>query len=114
MKEKLVKSVPIELDRTRHLKFDLNALCSFEETTGKPIPSIDFNALSVTHVRALLWAGLIHEDPELSLTQVGAMISLDGLDVISRTIVEALSTSMPEQAQDSPLALIGQERHGTG
>lgn len=56
--------VAIHLDKERHLKYDANALCSFEDVIGVPIGEA-INSGRFTSIRGLLWAGLLKEDPQL-------------------------------------------------
>ena len=46
--------------------------------------------------RTLLWAGLLHEDENLTERQVGAMISLTNVEKIMEQITEALTAALPE------------------
>lgn len=68
-----VKTVPIQLDKERRLRMDFNALADFEEATGAPFSEVT-GALTITQLRALLWACLRHEDEALTVRDVGAMI----------------------------------------
>ena len=83
--------IPIELDKPRTLLFDLNAFAELEDKFG----SLDqaFQKMqqgSVKATRTLLWAGLLHEDENLTERQVGAMISLTNVESIMEQITEAL------------------------
>jgi hypothetical protein len=50
-------------------------------------------------IRALLWAGLIHEDENLTIKDVGKMVG-SNLNEISLKIIEAMSESLPEPDED--------------
>ena len=60
------KRIPIELDRTRHLIYDLNALAELEDRVGdldKFFKSLsEKKGLPLKIMRFMLWAGLISED----------------------------------------------------
>jgi len=93
----LVPSVPIHLDRERHLKFDLNACCQIEKQTGKNyFTLIAPGGLTATDLRAFLWAGLVHEDEELTVEAVGEMIRPGSIEHILEAIGKAVSESLPE------------------
>ena len=92
---KLVKPIPIELDKPRTLFFDLNAMCSFEEASGKGVFDLG-DKLTAKDTRALLWAMLLREDKALTLEQVGAMITPSAMPEIARAIVEAMKAALPE------------------
>jgi hypothetical protein len=90
--------VKIELDgKERELRFDLNALCLFEETAKLPLAeALSIRSMSV--IRALIWAGLIHEDPLLTVDDVGRMEVLSLPEMINR-VMQALGSSQPSAAR---------------
>lgn len=95
---RLAKTVPITLDKDRTLKFDLNAFCLAEEKSKTSLQEIvDRDRMSMTELRAYLWAGLVHEDADLTLEQVGALVSLANMGEVGAKILEAISASMPEE-----------------
>lgn len=56
--------------RERRLRFDVNSICDFEQVSGVTVQQLAYR--SGVHVtRALLWAGLKHEQPDLTLMKVG-------------------------------------------
>jgi hypothetical protein len=73
--------VTLHLDKVRTLKYDLNASAEFEDATGQSITeafqSFDDGTgkpkLSIKTIRALLWAGLLHEDENLTLRKAGEL-----------------------------------------
>lgn len=90
-------AVPIMLDKPRTLRFDLNAFAELEEKFG----SMDaaFKAMkkgSLKAARALLWAGLLHEDETLTEKRVGAMVGLNSIGGIMDTIADAMAKAMPD------------------
>ena len=106
------KYVEVELDKKRKLLIDLNAMCAFEEQTGKKFLDVadslskgDFPAM--TDFRALFWSALIHEDPELTVDKVGEMINPSDMDKLAQSI----SANMPsDKGEERPLA----EKHPQG
>lgn len=98
----VVPLVPIELDRPRTLRLDLNAMVRFEEQTGRDLLNdggINLRRMRELHV--LLWACLLHEDPSLTLDQVGAMIHLGNMQYVAEQVAKVWAASMPE-AQREP------------
>lgn len=83
-------SVLIELDRPRNLRWTTNAEIKVEELVGKPIYQIG-DGFGKRELRAVLWAGLIHEDPALSLEQVGDLMDLATDEYISAKVTEAIN-----------------------
>ena len=58
--------------RPLRLRYTVNSLCDLEEKAGMPIDRLMDRQFSAT--RLLLWAGLIPCQPELTPTDVGALI----------------------------------------
>lgn len=95
------KLISIQLDKERHLKFDLNAFAELEDIYG------DINAAleaiqkgSVKAIRAMLWAGLVHEDKSLKIEDVGAMIDMSNINEVVSIISDAISEAMPKEKED--------------
>jgi hypothetical protein len=86
----------VTLDRERTLKFDYNSLCDVETATGRNVAarltSIDFTLL-----RGLLWAGLKHEDPDLTLEGVGELIRPRQIKKLTSAVAGALSDFFDEK-----------------
>lgn len=93
--------VPVALDRPRTLVIDFNALCKVEEVTGVPmlVGQPAFSSMRV--MRAMVWAGLLHEDPTLTEERVGEMIGDAGPDVVLGSIMEAYMVAMPDDDEDA-------------
>lgn len=73
------RSIPIILDRARNLRFDINALGDADHVLRASLVEVLQQALSgsgmrISDTRALLWAGLKHEDPHLSLHGAGRLM----------------------------------------
>jgi hypothetical protein len=66
---------PYENGRVRNLKFDVNALADFEQETGMGFAELFSKRAVFAAARALIWAGLKHEDRMLSIERVGQLIS---------------------------------------
>lgn len=88
--------IPLRLDRERTLVISFNALCQAEEVTGINFLMGEFTFSSVRVMRALVWAGLIHEDPNLTLPEVGDLIEEAGADKVARVIIDAFAAAMPK------------------
>lgn len=66
---------PYEGGRIRNLKYDVNALADFEQETGMGFAELLSKRAVFAAARALIWAGLKHEDRALSIERVGELIS---------------------------------------
>jgi len=89
------KAVTVKLDKQRKLKYTFNAFCELEEALGRPLASIKGNEFKMKDLRALVWAGLLHESPGLTLEEAGDLIDKadsieDVTDAVSRAIEAAL------------------------
>lgn len=87
--------VKIELDKPRTMRLTLRAMARFEEETGKPI----FKAMNDLHgkeLMVLLWACLLHEDPDLTIEQVGDMVDAPQVEYVVEKIAEVWGVSTPK------------------
>lgn len=116
--------VTIDLDRARTLRLDYNAFAEFEGVIGRPWnyyvqliasaqslpPDEQVNAtlelLGVRVLRALLWAGLVHEDPKLTVRQAGDLMQLAPGEIpilkeayILTKVFEAYAAGLPDAAK---------------
>lgn len=82
----------------RELKFTLNALAELEDEFG----SVDaaFEKLekqnSMKALRAVLWAGLLWKEPEITEKQVGDLIDLSLMQDIAQSLNDAFEADMPQ------------------
>ena len=87
-------SVLIELDKPRNIRLDTNALVKVEEVTGRPISSFLPGTVGMRDIRAFLWAGLIHEDRELTLLETGQLMDRADYNYIEDKVTEAIRIAM--------------------
>jgi len=83
--------VDIELDKARKLRYNLNALAELEDKLGTSLSDLDEDKMGVKQIRTFLWAGLIHEDPEITEQEVGEMVDFENMEYINEKITEAFS-----------------------
>lgn len=96
-----VKSKAVKITLTdgveRTIKFTLNAMAELEDRYGsvdEAFKQLDNN--SIKAVRCILWAGLIHEDPDLTEQQVGNLIDIQYMQELMTSLGEAFDADMPE------------------
>jgi len=100
-KDVKVKRIVVELDKPRTIKFDLNAFVELEEMYGSFEQAMkELEKGSIKAVRALLWAGLLHEEPTLTLQKVGTMVDLPTLNKITEALTAAIEDALPESSSD--------------
>ena len=78
---------PIQLDKMRNFRYGMKALHLIEKKLKKPIAQIDMEAMTMEDAAVMIWAGLQHEDKDLTPEKV-----MDLVDVYSniKTVVEAM------------------------
>ena len=83
------RTVTIELGgKERHLKYDLNAIAEIGERLDITISFENFvkdlmsTQIPFSALRVILWAGLRHEDLDLTPEQVGAWVDLDNMQQV--------------------------------
>lgn len=108
------RSVAVTLDKERRLRYTFNALCELQTATGRTLDdALASGSVGFLEVRGIIWAGLIQEDPTLTLIQAGEAIQtyLENGGSFANLVVrmhEALSVSgligTPAKESDGPLA----------
>ncbi len=94
-------SVLIALDKPRNIRLNTNALVKVEEVLDRPIS--DFGAsFGIKEIRAMLWAGLLHEDKSLSLDTTGDLIDEAGFEYVAEKVGEAINIAMGKTEQPDP------------
>jgi len=61
--------------RRRFLRYDLNALADFEQEVGMGFAQLMKSRAIFATTRAMLWAGLKHEDSGLTIERVGDLLT---------------------------------------
>lgn len=84
--------VEIQLDKKRRLRYTMNALAEIEDQLGVPLAELQNVKMTIKNIRVILWAGLIHEDSELTQEQVGEMVDLNNIEEVQQKIAEAFGT----------------------
>lgn len=94
---RVVKSVPIMLDKERSIRYDMAAMEKFEELTGASF-SVGFQIANLTakNIKLLMWVGLLHEDPEITQETVSHMFGFADLVEIIPLITQAISNAAPK------------------
>jgi hypothetical protein len=87
--------VKITLDKDRYLSLDFNALALMEEVLGES--ALDGSIFTpeklrkAKYLRAILYAMLKSEDNDVSLEQVGKLMSYSNLTVIMEAVAKVLT-----------------------
>jgi len=90
--------IPIKIgNKSRTLKFTYNALAELEDL-GYPISEIGeklASSVSLKVLRALVWAGLLHEKSGLSPEDIGEQLELSQIGEIAQAVGDALAIAFP-------------------
>lgn len=65
---------PIQLDKSRNFKYGMKAISLVEKKLKKPMSKVDFNEITMEDAAILIWAGLQHEDRDLTPDKVMDLI----------------------------------------
>ena len=109
--------ITIELDKPRKLRLTTNALCELEDLFDKPIHEILMDgAKGLRTVRAFLWAGLLHEDPELTLKETGDLIDhKNDFLYVQQKVTEAIDCAFgSDQGKNEEGPKTRENQSGTG
>jgi hypothetical protein len=90
----------ITLDRERTLKYDYNSLALAEKETGKNLLTdiASLKSLRVTDLRAMLWAGALHEDPELTVEAAGRLLKPSNTGAVVKAVAAGLNDFFGERS----------------
>lgn len=85
--------VEIGLDKPRRLRYTLNALAEIEDRLGVSLADLGSVKLGIKAVRLILWAGLIHEDADLTVVQVGDLVDFGNFEEVQTKIAQAFEAA---------------------
>ena len=87
----------------RRLRYTLNAFALIEEKYGTIDKAMEvLEAGSIAAVRFVLWAGLVHEDENLSEHYVGNQIDLSDLEALAEKMNKAMMGDLPQDKVANP------------
>lgn len=98
------KGITYNLDKPRTLRYGMNALAKIEDITGKSLMSLDLNSVGVKDLLAIVYAGLYHEDKDLTIESVGDLIdeysSINEVaDKVGKALTEAFGKAKAKQGE---------------
>lgn len=85
--------VKVTLDKERNLRYTMNALAEIEDQLGVPLAELQTVQMTMKNIRVILWAGLIHEDKELTQEDVGDFVDLENMQEVQERVAEAFAKS---------------------
>ncbi|MCY8048446.1 gene transfer agent family protein [Bacillus haynesii] len=78
-------------DKEYSLRYDLNALVELEDRMGVPLSEMGEMKITIRTVRSMLWAGVLHENPDVTEEELGKYVDMENLEDIQGAISEAFS-----------------------
>lgn len=87
------KVVALTLDKPRTLRFTLNSLAEIEDRLGVPLTKMAEVELGIKSIRTMLWAGLIHEDKQITEEEVGDLVDFENLEYVQEKVAEAFTAA---------------------
>ncbi|MEH7117214.1 hypothetical protein V7128_07300 [Neobacillus vireti] len=97
-----MKKVEITLDKVRHLAFPMMSLIKLKKEFGIQLTDLqdEKKAQDMEVITAIIWAGLIHEDRELSFEDVAYMIDVSMLPEVSAKLSEIFAGMSQKNLQE--------------
>ena len=90
--------VTINLDKERHLVFDLDSFCEMEDKYGSVNDAFKtIGKGSMKDLRYITWLGLKNEDEKLTEKDAGHLIKAQQFKELSNKLLLALGLSLPKQ-----------------
>jgi len=87
----------------RKLRYTLNSFALIEEKYGTIDKAMEaLKSGSIAAIRFVLWAGLIHEDENLSEYYVGSQIDLADLEDLAEKMNKAMMGDLPQDEAVNP------------
>lgn len=83
--------VPVQLDKMRNLRYGMKAISLIEKKFGKSIAKIDMDDMTMEEIATFIWAGLVHEDKELTPEKVMELV--DDYSTV-QAVMEKVSEAM--------------------
>ncbi len=81
---------PIKLDKVRNFRYGMKAISLIEKKFKKPVSKIDLENLTMEDAAILIWAGLYHEDKNLSPEKVMDLVDdYSDITTVLQTMGEA-------------------------
>lgn len=89
---------PIKLDKERQLRYGMRAVSLIEKKFKKPMSKIDMDNLTMEETAVFIWAGLTHEDKNLSPDRVIDLVDqYSSISLVLPLVIEAYLGAFPTE-----------------
>lgn len=103
-------SITIQLDKIRNLRYGMKALETIEDLTGRPVSQLDLTNLRMKDLKSIVYAGLSHEDPELTPDSVVTLIDeYSDIQTVAEAVGKAMTAAFGKNGQRAV-----EKENGTG
>lgn len=83
------------------LKFDINAMCEIEDRFDMDfLRVLKEKTLDARTVRGLLWAAMLHDNPEITEAEVGSMMLPSDFLAVKTAITQAFAAALSGASED--------------
>lgn len=95
--------VKVELDQTYTLRYTTPSFIRMEEATGLTLSEMQdrLEAGSVRAIVALVWGGLLHAEPALTLERAAERVDLRKMEAVATACGKALVAALGEEDADA-------------
>ena len=98
----------IKLDKIRHIKYTVKGLKIIAKKFGSVVKAFndmqkmnqEFDVQTMDNITLLLHAGLVHEDPKLTIDDVENMLTMVNIPIAFTKIIVAFNGSTPEPKEN--------------
>jgi len=105
-KDPLLPDVKLDIGgKVRQLVFDFNAICTVTSITGINLLEASVGVTDAPSMRALLFASLLHNDPDLTLEEVGSWITMKNIVHVKQALLTAWFLSIEVDKSDEDAGL---------
>ena len=102
----------IELDKIRHIKYTIKGLKIIARKHGSVVKAFndmqkmnqDFDVETMDNITLLLHAGLVHEDPKLTIDDVENMLTMVNIPIAFTKIIVAFNGSTPQPSNETEVS----------
>lgn len=97
----MIESIKIKLGgKERELKFDLGVMSDYEDLTGDNALMDDiFPRMSSKKLIRLIYSALKVNDPEITIDEIGKLISGENIQDILPKVIEAFNLGLPTSSK---------------
>lgn len=93
---------PIQLDKSRNMRLGMKAISLIEKKLKCSISKLDTENMTMEEMATIIWAGLVHEDKELTVDKVMDLIDdYSSITKAMQAVGEAMNQSFGTSEVDN-------------